>query len=183
MDVCLWLGAEEGVCTITHTTTEKKTAATAFTTTRKGLAPMKRGGNAVRLVLLALVVTVMVSFFAPHAMAQDVKMEQSMELDVKTFHGVVDNPSKHVFVLFYAPWCGHCHRLIPKWEELAAEVKEMKDVVIAHIDASKHSEIGGEYNVRGFPTLRLFTKGNKEGLPYQGPRDVSALRSFLKSAI
>ncbi|ESL11261.1 protein disulfide isomerase [Trypanosoma rangeli SC58] len=144
---------------------------------------MKRGGNAVRLALLALVAAAMVSFFAPHAMAQDIKMEQSMELDGKTFHGVVDNPSKHVFVLFYAPWCGHCHRLMPKWEELAGGVKEMEDVVVAHIDASKHREIGEEYGVRGFPTLRFFTKGNKEGLPYQGPRDVSALRSFLMSAM
>ncbi|RNF16872.1 protein disulfide isomerase [Trypanosoma conorhini] len=144
---------------------------------------MRRTGGVVRLLLLAFVAAAMAGLFTPHAMAQEIKMEKSMELDAKTFHGVVDDPSKHVFVLFYAPWCGHCHRLMPKWEELAGEMKEMKEVVVAHIDASLHREIGGEYGVRGFPTLRLFPKGNKEGLPYQGPRDVSALRSFLKSAM
>ncbi|KAF8281401.1 putative protein disulfide isomerase [Trypanosoma cruzi] len=138
--------------------------------------PMRWKRNVLRLLLLAAAV---VTLFAQPAMAHAVKLERSRELDAKTFHSVVNDPSKHVFVVFYAEWCVHCLRLLPKWDELAGEMKEMPNVVIAHIDASLHSEIGVQYGVRGFPTLRLFTKGNKEGAPYQGPREVAALRSFV----
>lgn len=47
----------------------------------------------------------------------------------------MDN-TKDVLVKYYAPWCGHCKKLAPIWEELGTLYKDNKDLVIAKFDAT-----------------------------------------------
>jgi len=88
--------------------------------------------------------------------------------------------SKYVFIELYAPWCGHCKKLAPVWDELGASLKDEKNVVVAKIDASANGLPDG-ISVTGFPTLLMFH--GKEKTVYSGGRDLESLTAFVKEKI
>lgn len=49
----------------------------------------------------------------------------------KNFEKIALDTNKDVFVEFYAPWCGHCKSLAPKWEEVGEKFADLENVVIA----------------------------------------------------
>lgn len=94
---------------------------------------------------------------------------------------VIDN-EKDVLLEFYAPWCGHCKALAPKYEELAAlyaDVPELASkVTIAKIDATANDVPDA---ITGFPTIKLYPAGSKDApVEYAGPRTVEDLVDFVK---
>jgi len=97
----------------------------------------------------------------------------------KTFSDIVFDKEKDVFVEFYAPWCGHCKKLAPVWDELG-EIFEDKapNVVIAKMDATANA-LPDEIEIQGFPTLIFFPADNKQGVPYNDDRDLDSLKEFV----
>ena len=106
-----------------------------------------------------------------------------VDLDPDNFETVVNDPKKDVFVMFHASWCGHCKRMMPTWEDLGTQYPSSGDTVIARIDANEHRDIVKDYNVSGYPTLLLFSKNNKKGIEYEGPRKVELFKDFIKKNV
>lgn len=100
-------------------------------------------------------------------------------LTADNFEEVVLDKSKDVLVEFYAPWCGHCKSLAPTYEKVATAFKLEEGVVIANLDADKYKDFGEKYGVSGFPTLKFFPKGNKDGEDYEGGRDLEDFVTFI----
>ena len=87
------------------------------------------------------------------------------------------------FIKFFAPWCGHCKRLAPTWDELAAKFTDVKNVKIAKIDCTsndnKNKDLCNDQGVNGFPTLNIYKDGKKV-TEYSGSRKVEDLEAFVK---
>jgi len=77
------------------------------------------------------------------------------------------------FIEFYAPWCGHCKKLAPIWDELAASAKTFK---VAKINCQDEDDIAKRFSIKGFPTLKFFHEGRF--YDYRGTRTVEAFIEF-----
>jgi protein disulfide-isomerase A6 len=99
------------------------------------------------------------------------------------------NGRKHALVEFYAPWCGHCKRMVPEFTKLGEKVsgdgKLSSRVVVAKVDADKHRELGTRFDVKGFPTILYFSRGKpvESHQPYQGGRTYSAFLEFIQKQL
>lgn len=107
------------------------------------------------------------------------------ENDVYTVQYNTDNyseemPKRNHFVMFYAPWCGHCQRLGPIWEQLAEMLNEDDtNIRIAKVDCTVDSKICSDEDVTGYPTLKFYKLGNNVGEKFRGTRDLPSLTSFI----
>ncbi|OWF46935.1 protein disulfide-isomerase A3-like [Mizuhopecten yessoensis] len=99
-------------------------------------------------------------------------------LVAKNFDEIVSD-DKDVLVEFYAPWCGHCKSLEPKYNELGEKVKDISSVVIAKMDATAN-DVPSQYEVRGFPTIYFKPKGSQPR-KYEGGREVDDFMKYLAS--
>lgn len=106
------------------------------------------------------------------------------ELDSGSFPSYIRGSHKPTFVLFYAPWCGHCQRFKEEYVRLAVEVAGSARVAAVNVDLQP--ALGNEFQIKGFPTVLFWGLGSKEKaepVVYEGARTSSALRSFLISQV
>mmetsp|Transcript_462 Transcript_462/g.1115 ORF Transcript_462/g.1115 Transcript_462/m.1115 type:complete len:655 (+) Transcript_462:353-2317(+) len=103
-----------------------------------------------------------------------------VELTSANFQSTL-NENEFVVVEFYAPWCGYCQRLAPVYENLAAMVKsEGLNVVVAKVDATAEENIGAEYGIEGFPTLKWVRKGQAFEFSHER-QDPAVMVDWIKS--
>jgi len=96
----------------------------------------------------------------------------------QNFQEVVIDNNKDVLIEFYAPWCGHCKKLAPTFEELGKEMAN-ENVEIVKMDATAN-DVPPQFEVHGFPTLYWAAKDYKSSpKKYEGGRDVNDFVDYI----
>ncbi|XP_055917609.1 protein disulfide-isomerase A3 [Eupeodes corollae] len=96
----------------------------------------------------------------------------------KNFDELVINNNKDTLIEFYAPWCGHCKKLTPIYEELADKLQG-EEVAIVKMDATAN-DVPPTFNVRGFPTLFWLPKDAKDKpVSYNEGREVNDFIKYI----
>lgn len=116
----------------------------------------------------------------PHLKSEEVPESNNgpvFTLVGKQWEQVVMDPTKDVFIFLYAPWCAHCKKLLPIWDELGEQYAKKKNLVIAKFDATANETPG--IKLSGYPTIYFFPSDYKEGVKYQGDRDLETFTQYL----
>ncbi len=95
----------------------------------------------------------------------------------KNFDSLVQESKKDVLIEFYAPWCGHCKKLSPVYDELGQKLAD-EDVEIVKMDATAN-DVPSPFDVRGFPTLYWLPAKSKTPEPYNGGRELDDFIQFI----
>uniref|UniRef100_A0A0A9XS29 Thioredoxin domain-containing protein 5 n=1 Tax=Lygus hesperus TaxID=30085 RepID=A0A0A9XS29_LYGHE len=112
----------------------------------------------------------------------DEEESKCVEYNTQTFAENI-NLNNH-FVMFYAPWCSHCKRLHPTWDELAEMLNtEESRITIAKVDCTVETTICSEQDITGYPTLKYFSVDKLEPVKFKGTRDLPSLTNFLNEQL
>lgn len=116
------------------------------------------------------------------------KIAGVVDLDSITFHKIVDG-SHNVFVSFVEDVGGDGGGdeegedddvdFPTELETLAEKYSTHKDVILARLDAMSAYEIAEKYDVKTYPTLMLFKKGEKMPEKYTGANKAGDIGAFL----
>merc|ERR1711937_232098 len=110
--------------------------------------------------------------------AEDAAPSNIVELSMDNFVEVVTDAKKHVVVMFYAPWCGHCKEFAPVYDEVAKNYAD-GEIVVAKLDSEAHAVFAKMYKVTSYPTIKVFSKKDKKGADFTGERNKEALIEFI----
>ena len=79
-------------------------------------------------------------------------------------------------VEFYAPWCGHCKKLIPEFEKSAKALDRI--VRLGAVDMTTDAEAGKDYDVASYPTIKFFGKDKQRPVDFDGERKKAGIIDY-----
>eukprot|EP01104_Vermistella_antarctica_P011033 TRINITY_DN301_c0_g1_i1.p1 TRINITY_DN301_c0_g1~~TRINITY_DN301_c0_g1_i1.p1 ORF type:complete len:3098 (+),score=985.10 TRINITY_DN301_c0_g1_i1:119-9412(+) len=97
-------------------------------------------------------------------------------LSTTNFTSQLIDASKPVLIEFFAPWCGHCKKLVPEYARTATALKG--EAGVATVDATEEKELARLFGVQGYPTIMLVV--GKDVYKFEGSRGKAGLTAFVR---
>lgn len=70
----------------------------------------------------------------------------------------------------------------PAWDQLASEY-EASSVLVGDADCTVETALCSTFGVKGYPTIKYFKDGDREGESYNGGRDFDSLKKFVQESL
>ena len=86
-----------------------------------------------------------------------------------------------LLVDFYAPWCGHCKELAPKFAEAARILKDKNsEIKLAKIDSTSHAQVARRYGIadKVHPIIKFFR--SQHAIDYNGEKSSEAIVNWVE---
>ena len=103
----------------------------------------------------------------------------AMNINSKKLKEMIEN-GKTFLVDFWAPWCPHCRKINPAYEQIAEQYAGVLDVV--KVDMDENDNLWSELQVELIPTLRLYVDG-KPIASTVAPESNVAIEEFLSGIL
>jgi len=103
-----------------------------------------------------------------------------IELTDNNFDEVIVNSDIPVIVDFWAPWCGPCKIMGPRFEKSATNFP--LKTLFAKVNTENETNLGSRFGIRSIPTLIIFKNG-KEVHRISGALDENSLNSLVSGFI
>jgi len=104
------------------------------------------------------------------------------DFDLDDFNSKVLEPSfeRPVLVDFWADWCSPCIFIAPVLARIIDKYAGQVLLAKLEVDEGKNMKLAGQFQVRGFPTIILFEKG-EEVARFSSARSQSYIETFIET--
>ena len=134
-----------------------------------------------------MLVTVAILIAASIYVFQNMKPDLTTQLEPGETSNVSSNEAEIIF--FYANWCPHCKAAMPHWNEVKKQYDSKTingyTLVFTEVDCSEETpkikKITDEYDVEGYPTIKLVKNG--EVIDYDAKPTKGTLEKFINSVL
>ncbi|EPQ31607.1 uncharacterized protein PFL1_00940 [Pseudozyma flocculosa PF-1] len=86
-------------------------------------------------------------------------------------------------VEFYSPYCKHCKKFAPVWQDLAEyeeHLADSHDFRFTRVNCITQGDLCGEQQIPGFPSIFLWADGVRFE-EYEGERDFDAMLAYVEA--
>lgn len=102
-------------------------------------------------------------------------------VELEAFDNINDAMNSSSLCLFYTPWCGHCKKFKPVWNQFEKNNLDNK-IKILSLNCDDYPELAKKHNINGFPTIKFLPQGlsnTLNNIEYNGDRSMESLNQFL----
>lgn len=98
--------------------------------------------------------------------------------EISSAQEIISKP--YSLLYFYAYDCKFCNAFEPDFEYIASLYSGNDNLQIVKVDGRKQKHLSSQFEIRSFPSLRLYDTVHKKVVSFNGERLVSALQDFIE---